>query len=200
MAAATFLLLLVFTRSVFLPLKALAVNLLSLTATFGAMVFVFQQGHLKWLVGDFTATGTISVVVPVITFCLAFGLSLDYEILLLARIREAHARTGDTVRATAAGLQAAGPLFTASAALVLAVLLALATAEVALVKLLAVTTALSVVLDTVAIRPLLVPAVMRLAGRANWWLPSLPRRLPRTARPSSPGARGLRASPDEELS
>ncbi|MFF7726659.1 MMPL family transporter [Streptomyces sp. NPDC008001] len=181
MAAATFLLLLAFTRSLFLPLKALAVNLLSLTATFGAMVFIFQQGHLKWLVGDFTATGTVSIVVPVVAFCLAFGLSLDYEILLLARIGEAHARTGDTVRATAAGLQAAAPLFTASAALVLVVLLALATAEVALMKLLAVTTALSVVLDTVVIRPLLVPAVMRLAGRANWWLPSLPRQRSRTA-------------------
>ncbi|GGX88382.1 MMPL family transporter [Streptomyces hiroshimensis] len=183
MAVATFVLLLAFTRSVFLPLKALAVNLLSLTATFGAMVFVFQQGHLKWLVGDFTATGTVSVVMPVVAFCLAFGLSLDYEILLLARIGEAHARTGDTVRATAAGLQAAGPLFTASAALVLTVLLALATAEVALMKLLAVTTALSVVLDAAVIRPLLVPAVMRLAGRANWWMPALPRRAARTVLP-----------------
>ncbi|MGK5548559.1 MMPL family transporter [Streptomyces sp. URMC 127] len=198
MGTATFLLLLAFTRSVFLPVKALAVNLLSLTASFGAMVFVFQQGHLKWLVGDFTATGTVSVVMPVITFCLAFGLSLDYEILLLARIREAHARTGDTVRATAAGLQAAGPLFTASAALVLAVLLALATAEVTLVKLLAVTTSLSVVLDTLVIRPLLVPAVMRLAGRANWWLPPLPRRAVRPSLPA-PVARVPGASPDGEL-
>ncbi|WP_058043168.1 MMPL family transporter [Streptomyces roseifaciens] len=183
MAVATFVLLLAFTRSVFLPLKALALNLLSLTATFGAMVFIFQQGHMKWLVGDFTATGTVSVVMPVVAFCLAFGLSLDYEILLLARIGEAHARTGDTVRATAAGLQAAAPLFTASAALVLTVLLALATAEVALMKLLAVTTALSVVLDAAVIRPLLVPAVMRLAGRANWWLPALPRRGARTVLP-----------------
>ncbi|MEH6376061.1 MMPL family transporter, partial [Streptomyces sp. KLMMK] len=183
MAVATFMLLLVFTRSLFLPLKALALNLLSLTATFGAMVFIFQQGHMKWLVGEFTATGTVSVVMPVVTFCLAFGLSLDYEILLLARIGEAHARTGDTVRATAAGLQSAAPLFTASAALVLTVLLALATAEVALMKLLAVTTALSVVLDAAVIRPLLVPAVMRLAGRANWWLPTPPRRGARTVLP-----------------
>ncbi|MGG7569457.1 MMPL family transporter [Streptomyces sirii] len=169
--AATFLLLLAYTRSLFLPLKALCLNLLSLTATFGAMVLIFQDGHLRWLVGDFVPTGTIDVMMPIVVFCLAFGLSMDYEILLLSRIMEARTRTRDTVQATAAGLQAAAPLFIASAALVVTVLLALATAEVVSVKLIAVCTTLSVLLDTVLIRPLLVPAVMKLAGSANWWLP-----------------------------
>lgn len=186
---ATFLLLLVYTRSLFLPLKALCLNLLSLTATFGAMVLIFQDGHLRWLVGDFVPTGTIDVMMPIVVFCLAFGLSMDYEILLLSRIMEARTRTHDTEQATAAGLQAAAPLFTASAALVVTVLLALATAEVASVKLIAVCTTLSVLLDTVLIRPLLVPAVMKLAGSANWWLPHPVHRFlpPRDMAATAPG-------------
>lgn len=175
-ALVTFVLLLVFTRSLFLPLKALLINALSLTATFGAMVHIFQQGHLRHLVGDFTVTGTTDLTLPFITFFLAFGLSMDYEILLLARITEAHGRTRDTTRATAEGLQAAAPLFTASAAVVLVVLLALAATDVVNIKIIAVTVSLSVFLDAVVIRPLLVPAVMKLAGRANWWLPGSPQR------------------------
>ncbi|MGZ3113760.1 MMPL family transporter [Streptomyces sp. H62] len=171
-AALTLALLFAFTRSLFLPLKALVINLLSLTATFGAMVFVFQQGNLRWLVGDFTVTGTTDLMLPFVAFFLAFGLSMDYEILLLARISEAHIRTRDTTRATAEGLQAAAPLFTASAAVVLVVLSALAVTEVTNMKILAVTVALSVLLDAAVIRPLLVPAVMQLAGTANWWLPA----------------------------
>ncbi|MFF8387381.1 MMPL family transporter [Streptomyces kanasensis] len=175
----TLALLLVFTRSLFLPVKALLVNALSLTAAFGAMVYIFQQGHLRWLVGDFTTTGTTDLMLPLIAFFLAFGLSMDYEILLLARISEAYHRTRDTTRATAEGLQAAAPLFTASAAVVLVVLLALAATEVTMVKVIAVTVASSVLLDAAVIRPLLVPAVMKLAGAANWWLPApLRRRLP----------------------
>lgn len=171
-AALTLALLFAFTRSLFLPLKALVINLLSLTATFGAMVFVFQQGHLRWLVGDFTVTGTTDLMLPFVAFFLAFGLSMDYEILLLARIGEAHSRTRDTTRATAEGLQAAAPLFTASAAVVLVVLSALAVTEMTNMKILAVTVALSVLLDAAVIRPLLVPAVMQLAGKVNWWLPA----------------------------
>lgn len=186
-ALATLALLLVFTRSLFLPVKALLINLLSLTATFGAMIFIFQQGHLRWLVGDFTVTGTTDLMLPLIAFFLAFGLSMDYEILLLARITEAYHRTRDTTRATAEGLQAAAPLFTASAAVVLVVLLALAVTEVAMMKGIAVTVALSVILDAVVIRPLLVPAVMKLAGAANWWLPApLRLRLPHPPDLSSP--------------
>lgn len=185
---ATLALLLVFTRSLFLPLKALVINFLSLTATFGAMVYVFQQGHLRHLVGTFTVTGTTDLALPFIAFFLAFGLSMDYEILLLARVSEAYNRSRDTARATAEGLQAAAPLFTASAAVVLVVLLALAATDVTDIKIIAVTVALSVLLDAVVIRPLLVPAVIKLAGAANWWLPPpLRRRLPL---PSVPGPAG----------
>ncbi|MEU9800839.1 MMPL family transporter [Streptomyces sp. NPDC051000] len=173
---ATLVLLLAFTRSLFLPLKALLINLLSLTATFGAMVYIFQQGHLRQWFGDFAMTGNTDLSLPFIAFFLAFGLSMDYEILLLARITEAHGRTRDTVRATAEGMQAAAPLFTASAAVVLVVLLALAVTDVAILKTIAVTVALSVLLDAAIIRPLLVPAVMKLAGNANWWLPASWRR------------------------
>jgi RND superfamily putative drug exporter len=176
--AGMFTLLAATTRSLFLPLKALVLNALSLAGAFGTMVLVFQQGHLKWLVGDFTVTGTTSLLMPVVAFCIAFGLSMDYEILLLARITEAHRSTGDTIEATALGLQAAAPLFTASAAVVGAVLLAMATAQVTLVKLLAVTTLTAVLLDVLIVRPLLVPAVMRLADTANWWLPGRTRLLP----------------------
>ncbi|AQS71554.1 MMPL family transporter [Streptomyces pactum] len=174
---ATLLLLFFFTRSLFLPVKALVVNSLSLTATFGAMVFVFQDGHFTWLVGHVTATGTTDLMLPLIAFFLAFGLSMDYEILLLARITEAHQRTRDTVQATAQGLQSAAPLFAASAALVLVVLLAMAAADLATIKLIAVTVALSVFLDVLIIRPLLVPAVMALAGSFNWWVPATLRHL-----------------------
>ncbi|WP_327188204.1 MMPL family transporter [Streptomyces sp. NBC_01334] len=184
---ATLGLLLAFTRSLFLPLKALLINILSLTATFGAMVYVFQQGHLRQWVGDFAMTGNTDLSLPFIAFFLAFGLSMDYEILLLARITEAHGRTRDTVRATAEGLQAAAPLFTASAAVVLVVLLALAVTDVAILKSIAVTVALSVLLDAAVIRPLLVPAVMKLAGNANWWLPDpLRRHLPLRPGPEPP--------------
>jgi RND superfamily putative drug exporter len=191
-ATAMFILLLFCTRSLFLPCKALLINLLSLTGSFGAMVYVFQQGHMRWLVGHFTVTGTTDIVMPAIAFCLAFGLSMDYEILLLSRITEMHRQTCDTEEATARGLQAAAPLFTASAAVMAVVLLAMATSTVTTLKLLAVTICVSVVLDAVLLRPLLVPAVMRLAGAANWWLPSLGRnRRPATpleAHPPTPDA------------
>ncbi|MFD7291280.1 MMPL family transporter [Streptomyces sp. NPDC059863] len=185
----TLALLALFTRSLFLPVKALLMNLLSLTATAGGMVWIFQEGHLRFLTGDFTVTGTTDPLTPMVAVCLAFGLSMDYEVLLLSRIGEAHARTRDTVRATAAGLQAAAPLFTASAGVVVAVLLALAAADITVIKLIGVTVALSLLLDALLIRPLLVPAVMALAGPVNWWLPKrIGRREPAPpARPHTPG-------------
>ncbi|MFE2498075.1 MMPL family transporter [Streptomyces scopuliridis] len=182
----TLALLALFTRSLFLPVKALLMNLLSLTATAGGMVWIFQEGHLRFLTGDFTVTGTTDLLTPMVAVCLAFGLSMDYEVLLLSRIGEAHARTRDTVRATAAGLQAAAPLFTASAGVVIAVLLALAAADITVIKLIGVTVALSLLIDALLIRPLLVPAVMALAGPVNWWLPKGIRR-----RFAAPAARPL---------
>jgi putative drug exporter of the RND superfamily len=177
-ALAMLVLLFLLTRSVFLPVKAIAVNLLSLTATFGAIVFIFQQGHLRWLTGDFQVTGTTNLLMPILVFCLAFGLSMDYEVLLLSRIREEYLITGDTVRATALGLERTGWLFTSSAAIVATVTVCLATSGMTPLKLLGVGLTLAVLLDATLIRALLVPAVMRLAGSANWWAPRLlrPRR------------------------
>lgn len=164
-------LLFLLTRSVFLPVKAILLNLLSLTATFGAIVFVFQEGHLRWLVGDFQVTGTTNLLLPILVFCLAFGLSMDYEVLLLSRIRDEYLLTGETVQATARGLERTGWLFTSSAAIVASVSVCLATSDLTPLKLIGVGLTLAVLLDATLIRGLLAPAVMRMAGAANWWAP-----------------------------
>ncbi|RLV10321.1 transporter [Streptomyces griseocarneus] len=184
--AATLALLLVFTRGIFLAAKAVVMNALSMTATFGVMVWIFQDGHLRHLLGGFTATGTVDLLTAITVFFLAFGLSMDYEVLLLARVVEAHDRTGDTRSAVASGLQGAAPLFTASAAVVSAVLLSLAGSGITTIKLIGVTVAVSVAVDALIIRPLLVPAVMALAGPANWWTPRLPRTGGRRNGPQAP--------------
>jgi len=177
-ATVTFLLLFLMTGSVVVPIKALALNLLSLTAVYGAMVFVFQDGHLADVLG-FTATGTIDTSMPVLMFCIAFGLSMDYEVFLLSRIKEEHDRTGDTVAAVAVGLERSGRIVTAAAALLAIVFAAFATSRVSFLQLFGVGTALAVVVDATLIRALLVPAFMRLAGQANWWAPAPLRRLHR---------------------
>jgi len=170
--AATLILLFLFTRSIFLPVKALLLNLLSLSVPFGAIVYVFQHGHLQWLVGDFTVTGTTNLMMPILMFCIAFGLSMDYEVLLLSRIVEEHANGRDVVDATAAGLQHTGRLFTASAALVATVLGSLVTSGLTVLKLLGFGLMLAVLVDATLVRCLLVPAIMKLAGRVNWWCPA----------------------------
>jgi putative drug exporter of the RND superfamily len=180
-ATVTFLLLFLMTGSVVIPVKALLLNLLSLTAVYGAMVFVFQEGHLADLLG-FTATGTIDTSMPVLMFCIAFGLSMDYEVFLLSRIKEEHDRTGDTVAAVAVGLGRSGRIVTAAAALLAIVFAAFATSRVSFLQLFGVGTALAVVVDATLIRALLVPAFMRVAGRANWWAPAPLRRLHRRVR------------------
>jgi putative drug exporter of the RND superfamily len=177
-ATVTFLLLFLMTGSVVVPLKALVLNLLSLTAAYGAMVFVFQDGHLADVLG-FTATGTIDTSMPVLMFCIAFGLSMDYEVFLLSRIKEEHDRTGDTVAAVAVGLERSGRIVTTAAALLAIVFAAFATSRVSFLQLFGVGTALAVVVDATLIRALLVPAFMRLAGQANWWAPAPLRRLHR---------------------
>jgi RND superfamily putative drug exporter len=154
-----------------LALKALVMNCLSLSATFGALVFVFQQGHLRWLVGDFTVTHTTDPVAAVLVLCVALAVSMDYEIILLSRITEEHESTGDTIHAVARGLQHTGRLFT-SAALICAVsMLALADSGIILLKLTGVGVALAMLLDAFVVRSLLVPACMSLLGRLNWWNP-----------------------------
>jgi RND superfamily putative drug exporter len=172
----TFALLFLMTGSVLIPLKALVMNLLSLTAVYGAMVWVFQEGHLAGLLG-FTPTGTIAIAMPILMFCIAFGLSMDYEVFLLSRIKEEHDRTGDTTTAVAWGLARTGRIVTSAAALVAIVFVAFGTSRVAIIQLLGLGTALAVVMDATLIRGLLVPAFMRVAGPANWWAPRPLRRL-----------------------
>jgi putative drug exporter of the RND superfamily len=170
-------LLFLFTGSVVIAVQALLLNMVSLTASFGAMVYIFQDGHARWLVGDFLATGRLEVTVPVLMFCVAFGLSMDYTVFLLARITEHHCLTGDTARSIVFGLGHTGRLITAAAAIVATVLGALTTSHLSLLKLLGFGLAITVLVDATLVRGLLVPAVMRLLGRANWWAPAFLRRL-----------------------
>jgi putative drug exporter of the RND superfamily len=189
-ALVTFALLFLMTGSLVIPAKALVLNLLSLTAVYGAMVYIFQDGHGAGLLG-FTPTGTIDTSMPVLLFCIAFGLSMDYEVFLLSRIKEEHDRTGDTVAAVAAGLERTGRIVTTAAALLAIVFIAFATSEVSFLKLFGVGTALAILVDATLIRALLVPAFMRLAGRANWWAPAPLRRLyARAGLREAPGAGG----------
>jgi RND superfamily putative drug exporter len=189
-ALVTFTLLFLMTGSVVIPAKALVLNLLSLTAVFGAMVYVFQDGHGAGLLG-FTPTGTIDTSMPVLLFCIAFGLSMDYEVFLLSRIKEEHDATGDTVAAVALGLERTGRIVTTAAALLAIVFIAFATSKVSFLKLFGVGTALAILVDATLIRALLVPAFMRLAGRANWWAPAPLRRLhARVGLREAPGASG----------
>ncbi|MDQ6616773.1 MAG: MMPL family transporter [Actinomycetota bacterium] len=169
-ALVTFSVLFLMTGSVVVPVKALALNLLSLTATFGAMVWIFQQGHLARLL-HFTPTGTIDTTTPILMFCIAFGLSMDYEVFLLSRIKEEHDRTGDNVSSVALGLERTGRLVTAAALLLAVVFTAFATSEVTFIKLFGVGLTMAVLVDATLVRGVLVPAFMRLAGNANWWAP-----------------------------
>jgi putative drug exporter of the RND superfamily len=158
------------------PAKAVVLNLLSLTATFGAMVFVFQEGHGSGFLG-FTATGALMVTMPVLMFCIAFGLSMDYEVFLLSRIKEQHDAGADTTESVAVGLEQTGRIVTAAAALLAVVFIAFATSGISFMKLFGVGLTLAVLMDATLIRGVLVPAFMRLAGEANWWAPGPLRRL-----------------------
>lgn len=178
---ATFVVLFLFTGSVILPLKALLLNTLSLTAAFGAMVWIFQDGHLEGLLG-FTAVGYLVPTMPILMFCLAFGLSMDYEVFLLSRIREEWlrrraGRTGgefaaeDNTASVAIGVARTGRIFTAAAVLMAIVIGALATSQVSFIQLMGLGLTLTVLADATIIRALLVPALMRLMGPLNWWAP-----------------------------
>jgi RND superfamily putative drug exporter len=175
--AATFVLLFLFTGSVVIPLKALVLNMLSLSATFGAMVWVFQEGHLTRFIGDPVVTGALDTTTPILMFCVLFGLSMDYEVFLLSRIKEEYDATGDNTRAVALGLERTGRLVSAAAALLALVFLAFVSSDISFIKLLGLGTALAVMVDATLIRGALVPAFMRLMGKANWWAPRPLRRL-----------------------
>jgi len=173
----TYLVLFLLTGSVVLPLKAVIMNILSIGASFGALVWVFQQGHLSTLL-NFTAA-PLDPSVPVLLFCLVFGLSMDYEVLLISRIQEEYRKTGDTTQAVAQGLEKSGRLITGAAAIMVAVFLAFGLADVVLIKSIGLGLALAVAIDATLVRALIVPAVMRLLGRANWWAPRSLQRLHR---------------------
>jgi len=175
-AASTFVLLFLMVGSLLVPVKALALNVLSLSATFGSLVFIFQDGHLARLL-RFTPTGTISIFIPVLLFCIAFGLSMDYEVFLLSRIKEEFDLGAANDDAVAVGLERTGRIVTAAALLLALVFVANASAQVTVVKVFGVGLALAVLVDAFLIRATLVPAFMRLAGRANWWAPRRLRRL-----------------------
>ncbi|MFP5255327.1 MAG: MMPL family transporter [Acidimicrobiia bacterium] len=172
----TVVLLFLMFGSVVIPIKALVLNVLSLSATFGAMVWIFQDGNLSEVLG-FTATGTIAVTTPILMFCIAFGLSMDYEVFLLSRIKEEYDRTGDNERSVALGLERTGRIVTAAALLIAVVFIAMASARVSFIKLFGIGLALAVLMDAFLIRATLVPAFMRLAGGANWWAPRWLRRV-----------------------
>jgi RND superfamily putative drug exporter len=174
-ALATFVLLFLMTGSLLIPFKALILNVLSLTATFGATVWIFQEGHLANLL-HFTPTGTIDVFTPILMFCIAFGLSMDYEVFLLSRIKEEYDLEHDNERAVSIGLQKTGRIVTAAALLLTIVFIGIATSEVTLVKAFGVGLGIAVLVDAFLIRATLVPAFMRLAGRVNWWSPRWLRR------------------------
>jgi RND superfamily putative drug exporter len=173
---ATFALLFLMTGSVVVPVKATVMNVLSLGASFGALVWVFQDGHLSGPLG-FDAPGMIDITVPVLIFVFAFGLSMDYEVFLLARIKEAWDETGDNDRAVALGLQRTGRIVTSAAALIVIVFLGFAAGELLTIKEVGLGMAIAVVLDATVVRMLLVPATMKLMGRWNWWAPPALRRL-----------------------
>ncbi|UGQ12433.1 MMPL family transporter [Yinghuangia sp. ASG 101] len=173
----TLVMLFMFTRSVLVPVKAVLMGLLSLTATLGALVFVFQDGHLRSVVGDFTTSGSLEATMPLLTLAIGFGISVDYEVFLIARIKEEYERTGDNTRAIVFGIEHTGRLFTAAALIVAAGMVALSLSHVTLLKMVGVGLAVAVVVDATLVRGILVPSLMRLTGRANWWAPSFPWRI-----------------------
>ena len=165
-----FVLLFFMLGSVFIPLKAVITNLLSLSATFGALVWVFQDGNFSdWL--NFTPQGSMDGTILVLIFAAAFGLSIDYEVFLLSRIKEMCQSTGDNMRAVAVGIQRSGPIITSAALLIGIVLGAFAMGEVVFMKAMGLGLLLSVLVDATLVRMLLVPASLRLLGRLNWWAP-----------------------------
>jgi RND superfamily putative drug exporter len=175
---ATFVLLFLMTGSVVVPAKAIVMNVLSLGASFGALVWVFQDGHLSGLFG-FDPPGMVDITVPVLIFVFAFGLSMDYEVFLLSRIKEAWDQTGDNDRAVALGLQRTGRIVTSAATLIVVVFLGFAAGELLTIKEVGLGMAIAVVLDATVVRMLLVPATMKLMGRWNWWAPPALRPLHR---------------------
>jgi RND superfamily putative drug exporter len=182
----TFIVLFLLLRSVVLPIKALVMNTLSIVASFGALVWIFQDGNLSALLG-FQPLGFVETTQPVILFCVLFGLSMDYEVFLLTRMKEAWERTGDNREAVAVGLERSGRIVTSAALIVVVVAGSFVFADIVLIKALGLGMALAVALDATVVRALLVPATMRLLGRWNWWVPARLERWMATRLPFAEG-------------
>ena len=183
--AAIYLSLLLLFRSVVIPLKAVSMNTLSILASYGALVYIFQDGHLSWLL-RFSSEGFIEQVIPILLFCILFGLSMDYEVFLLSRIKEAYDNTGDNSRSVGLGLERTGRLITSAAAVLILVAASFATADIVMIKSLGVGLAIAILVDATVVRALLVPATMRLLGSWNWWAPGFIRGKGSGRRPGSP--------------
>ena len=167
---ATFVVLFMAFGSVIMPIKAILMNVLSLTASFGALVWIFQEGRFESFL-RFRSPGSIELTVPVVMFAVVFGLAMDYELFLLSRIREAYDRTHDTHQSVTIGLERTAQIITRAALLLVAVMIGFASADMLLVKELGVGMAIAVVVDATIVRALLVPATMQLLGHYNWWAP-----------------------------
>ncbi|MFI1869677.1 MMPL family transporter [Streptomyces jumonjinensis] len=173
---ATLVLVFLLTGSVLAPVQAVLLNALSLTAMLGAVVWIFQDGHLSGLL-DFTPTGSIETALPVLMFCLAFGLSMDYGVFLLSRIKEERERLPDHRAAVAEGIRSTGGVITAAAVVLATVMVAIGSSRITNTKMLGLGVALAILMDAMVVRTLLVPAVLALTGRATWWAPAPLRRL-----------------------
>jgi RND superfamily putative drug exporter len=181
----TYVVLFAMLRSVLLPFKAVVMNLLSISASFGALIWIFEEGHLAGLLRF--EPGPLDAAVPVLLFCAVFGLSMDYEVLMLSRMREEYLRTGDNTWAVAEGLERTGRLVTSAAAIMVTVFAAFGLARVILLKSIGVALAVAVALDATLVRVLIVPATMRLFGDLNWWAPAwLGGERPRAGRARTP--------------
>jgi RND superfamily putative drug exporter len=183
----TYLVLLLLLRSLLLPIKAIVMNTLSIVASYGALVFIFQEGHFSGLL-RFEPLGYVEASLPVIMFCILFGLSMDYEVFLLSRVKEEWDRTGDNQRSVAVGLQRSGRIITSAAAIVVVVTASFVSADVIIIKALGLGIALAVLIDATIVRALLVPATMRLLGSWNWWLPGWLDRLLRKTHIEEPSS------------
>lgn len=172
MMVATFILLGILLRSVVLPLKAIVMNLFSIGASFGALVLIFQQGHLQTVL-HFTPLGYLDILLPIVLFCVLFGLSMDYEVFLLTRIKEEHDRCGDNSQSIIVGLANTGSIITSAALLMIIVTSSFTLTSLIFVKALGLGSAIAILIDATLIRAILVPATMHLMGRWNWWLPKI---------------------------
>ena len=192
----SFFVLLLFFRSLLLPVKALLMNLASVIAAYGLMVFVFQEGHLEGAL-SFHSVGFIDSFMPLFQFSILFGLSMDYEVFLLARIREEYLRTGDNTEAVAWGLEHTGSIITSAALIMVTVFGAFAFGRLLPIKELGFGLAMAVLIDATVIRVMLVPATMRLLGKWNWWLPRwLDKRLPNVSLEGLPEPPGAQPEPE----